>query len=146
MADIAYREFSIYFYHKISAKLYLKYAQETEEGQISHYMSCLIFTALFIEAYVNHICYYVIEHFNEVDRDKKPKLNDKITMLQEKGATISLPENWKELNDIRNMIVHGKHEIITKNCKTTGWKNVKTEKEAMKLLESELEQFFSLKK
>lgn len=94
-----------------TARESLWHAEEDENGQFFDCLSCIIFCALTLEAFFNHLGIQFVRHWSRLERKLNP--SEKLDILaDELGISIKrddVPFNdFKRLLRFRNFTVHGK--------------------------------------
>ncbi|WP_339414524.1 hypothetical protein [Pseudomonas sp. EA_35y_Pfl2_R5] len=108
-----------YAYMFIGAKAMLEQAEKSDDGQLYNLVSCLIFCAFTIEAYLNHLGQLQDESWEKTER-KLSKLKKYTKLCQQAGITPDFTQRpystLSELFAFRDKMAHGKtiKENITK--------------------------------
>lgn len=111
----AERTVIIHVYLHSAARLALKQAEKSEEGQFFNVMNSLISSAFCIEAYFNFVGERVIPHWEIIERKLSPK--EKLDLicacidLQDiKGKTAY--HSFHRAFKFRNLVAHGRSETV----------------------------------
>jgi hypothetical protein len=114
----------------------IKEDKKKENGRFYYYLFCLLGTALFLEAYLNHIGLELFPDSFENYEKKCPKEKFK-AVLDKLGCPVDTNgdhhQAFFDAFNFRNKMAHGKKEI-TKRDKLTEWERLCTEKNVKRIL------------
>ncbi|HEP8042914.1 hypothetical protein ACOWPK_19725 [Pseudomonas aeruginosa] len=106
-------------YMFIGAKMMLEQAERDKDGQLYNLVSCLIYCAFTIEAYLNHLGKLKYKNWEKTER-KHPKLKKYIMLCAQAGVEPDFTQRpystLSELFAFRDKMAHGKTTVenITK--------------------------------
>ena len=134
-------------YNYKASTFFLKNAESSEEGRYYNILSSILFSALTLEAYINHQGSIDIDKWGDWDKKKKPDIKQKLEKFS-KSNNFEIDYTKKPyssiyiLFDIRNIISHGQTVTIKKKVR----KPQNNSKAALKDLETNLEKQCTIKK
>jgi hypothetical protein len=146
----AEREIRTYAYLRKAAVDALEKAKNIKEGSFYQLMSCLVFSAFTVEAYLNHVGERKIEYWGEIEKiEPLAKLKVLYSHLRLKFDPSARPiQTIKQLFKFRNFVAHGKTETISgsgllkkpqpdpgENLVETSWEKFCNENEAERAIE-----------
>jgi hypothetical protein len=123
----------------------LEKAKKIKEGSFYQTMSCLVFSAFTVEAYLNHVGEQKIAYWNEIEKiEPMAKLKALHSVLKLPFDPSKRPvQTIQQLFKFRNFMAHGRTEKLTgrgtmkksrpdpgKNLVETKWEKFCNEKEA----------------
>ena len=134
-------------YNYKASTFFLKNAESSEEGSYYNILSSILFSALTLEAYVNHQGSIDINNWKDWDKKKKPTIKQKLEKFSEfNNFKIDYNANPYSVIDIlfeiRNIVSHGQTITIKKKVR----KAQNNSKAALKDLETMLEKQCTIEK
>lgn len=139
------REVRTFAYLHMTAVDALEKAKNIKEGSFYQLMSCLVFSAFTIEAYLNHVGEQEIEYWGEIEKiEPMAKLKVLYSVLKLPFDPSKRPiQTVQQLFKFRNFMAHGRTEKLTgkgfltkpspdpgQNLVETKWEKFCNEKEA----------------
>lgn len=108
------REIRTYAYLRVAAADALQKATKIEEGSFYQIMSCLVFCAFTVEAYLNHVGERKIGYWNEIEKiEPMAKLKVLYTALGLPFDPSKRPiQTVQQLFKFRNFMAHGRTEKL----------------------------------
>jgi hypothetical protein len=135
----AEREIRTYEYLRQASKDAFNKAKRISEGSFFQLMSCLVFSAFAVEAYLNHAGERKINNWSEIEKNEPlEKLRVMYSYLHLEFDPSKRPiQTIKQLFKFRNFMAHGR----TKNIKASGLLRKPRPDPGEDLIETEWEKF-----
>lgn len=142
-----YLQHKIFAEHYKAAKLFFKNAELKNDGYYYNLVASNLFCALCFEAYLNHLGNIEIQNWIAWDLQEKPNIKDKLSKISNKlnfkiDYTNKPYSIITPLFDYRNLVVHGKTQIVTKEIHNPQ----NNSKACMLTLSSDIEKFCTFNK
>lgn len=142
-----YFTYKSFAYNYKASTFFLKNSELSDAGRYYNILSSILFSALSLEAYINHQGSLDIVNWEKWDKEEKPSIKQKLKKFStfndfKIDYTIEPYSSINILFDIRNVITHGQTITIKKKIK----KPQNNSKAALKDLETDLEKQCTIKK